>query len=158
MNRSVGCCSNTHAKNFEIILIVGFFFAISILIINFIFTLWWFKLSYPLFIIEIGMLALNAISFFLSIILRIWRNNGSVLNANFSSSISVSYFLLVLVIINLLSSIAEEVLFSFVSSYLSIFSKFLDIMKLLYIAPQKFFEKFDEMDDLENKMEKKEKI
>ena len=89
MNRSVGCCSNTHAKNFEIILIVGFFFAISILIINFIFTLWWFKLSYPLFIIEIGMLALNAISFFLSIILRIWRNNGSVLNANFSSSISV---------------------------------------------------------------------
>ena len=158
MNRSVGCCSNTHAKNFEIILIVGFFFAISILIINFIFTLWWFKLSYPLFIIEIGMLALNAISFFLSIILRIWRNNGSVLNANFSSSISVSYFLLVLVIINILSSIAEEVLFSFVSSYLSIFSKFLDIMKLLYIAPQKFFEKFDEMDDLENKMEKKEKI
>ncbi len=158
MNRSVGCCSNTHAKNFEIILIVGFFFAISILIINFIFTLWWFKLSYPLFIIEIGMLALNAISFFLSIILRIWRNNGSVLNANFSSSISVSYFLLVLVIINILSSIAEEVLFSFVSSYLSISSKFLDIMKLLYIAPQKFFEKFDEMDDLENKMEKKEKI
>ena len=158
MNRSVGCCSNTHAKNFEIILIVGFFFAISILIINFIFTLWWFKLSYPLFIIEIGMLALNAISFFLSIILRIWRNNGSVLNANFSSSISVSYFLLVLVIINLLSSIAEEVLFSFVSSYLSIFSKFLDIMKLLYIDSQKFFEKFDEMDDLENKMEKKEKI
>ena len=98
INRSVGCCSNIHAKNFEIFLIVGFFFAISILIINLIFTLWCFKLSYPLFIIEIGMLAFNALGFILSIILRIWRNNGSVINANFSSSISVSFFLLVLVL------------------------------------------------------------
>ena len=152
MNRSVGCCSNTHAKNFEITLIVGFFFAISILIINFIFTLWWFKLSYPLFIIEIGMLALNAISFFLSIILRIWRNNGSVINTNFSSSISVSFFLLVLVIINLLSSIAEEVLFSFASSYLSVFYKILDILM------GDSDENEGELEDLANEFEKKEKI
>ena len=152
MNRSVGCCSNTHAKNFEIILIVGFFFAISILIINLIFTLWCFKLSYPLFIIEIGMLAFNALGFILSIILRIWRNNGSVINANFSSSISVSFFLLVLVIINLLSSIAEEVLFSFVSSYLSIFYKILDILM------GDSDENEGELEDLANEFEKKEKI
>ena len=152
MNRSVGCCSNTHAKNFEIILIVGFFFAISILIINLIFTLWWFKLSYPLFIIEIGMLAFNALGFILSIILRIWRNNGSVINANFSSSISVSFFLLVLVIISLLSSIAEEVLFSFVSSYLSIFYKILDILM------GDSDENEGELEDLANEFEKKEKI
>ena len=152
MNRSVGCCSNTHAKNFEIILIVGFFFAISILIINFIFTLWWFKLSYPLFIIEIGMLAFNALGFILSIILRIWRNNGSVINANFSSSISVSFFLLVLVIINLLSSIAEEVLFSFASSYLSVFYKILDILM------GDSDENEGELEDLANEFEKKEKI
>ena len=152
MNRSVGCCSNTHAKNFEIILIVGFFFAISILIINLIFTLWCFKLSYPLFIIEIGMLAFNALGFILSIILRIWRNNGSVINANFSSSISVSFFLLVLVIISLLSSIAEEVLFSFVSSYLSIFYKILDILM------GDSDENEGELEDLANEFEKKEKI
>ena len=151
INRSVGCCSNTHAKNFEIILIVGFFFAISILIINLIFTLWCFKLSYPLFIIEIGMLAFNALGFILSIILRIWRNNGSVINANFSSSISVSFFLLVLVIINLLSSIAEEVLFSFASSYLSIVYKILDIMM------GDSDENEGELEDLVNEYEKKKK-
>ena len=40
-------------------------------------------------------------------------------NKNFSSSNSVAIFNIVLVIINLLASIAEEVLFSFVISYLS---------------------------------------
>ena len=87
-------------------------------------SLWCFKYSYALFIIEIGLIALNFISIILSIILRVWRSDGSVHNKNFSSSNSVAIFNIVLVIINLLASIAEEVLFSFVISFLSLYLDF----------------------------------
>ena len=118
-NRNKGCCPSVHAKTFEIILIIGFILSIIILIVNLVLSLWCFKYSYALFIIEIGLIALNFISIILSIILRVWRSDGSVLNKNFSSSNSVAIFNIVLVIINLLASIAEEVLFSFIISYLS---------------------------------------
>ena len=87
-------------------------------------SLWCFKYSYALFIIEIGLIALNFISIILSIILRVWRSDGSVHNKNFSSSNNVAIFNIVLVIINLLASIAEEVLFSFVISFLSLYLDF----------------------------------
>ena len=118
-NRNKGCCPSVHAKTFEIILIIGFILSIILLIVNLVLSLWCFKYSYALFIIEIGLIALNFISIILSIILRVWRSDGSVHNKNFSSSNSVAIFNIVLVIINLLASIAEEVLFSFVISYLS---------------------------------------
>ena len=114
------CYSKIHAKIFEIILIIGFLFSIILLIINLVISLWCFKHSYPLFIIEIGLLSLNGLSFILSIILRVWRSDGSVFNKNFSSSNKIAVFNLILVIINLLASITEEVLFSLVISYLSI--------------------------------------
>ena len=117
-NRNKGCCPSVHAKTFEIILIIGFILSIILLIVNLVLSLWCFKYSYALFIIEIGLIALNFISIILSIILRVWRSDGSVHNKNFSSSNSVAIFNIVLVIINLLASIAEEVLFSFVISYL----------------------------------------
>ena len=113
-----GCCPSVHAKNFEIILIIGFILSIILLIVNLVFSLWCFKYSYALFIIEIGLIALNFISIILSIILRCWRSDGSVHNQNLSSSSNAAIFNIVLVIINLLASIAEEVLFSFVISYL----------------------------------------
>jgi len=113
-----GCCPSVHAKNFEIILIIGFILSIILLTVNLVFSLWCFKYSYALFIIEIGLIALNFISIILSIILRCWRSDGSVHNQNLSSSNNAAIFNIVLVIINLLASIAEEVLFSFVISYL----------------------------------------
>ena len=118
--KSQGCCPSIHAKIFEIILIIGFILSIILLIVNLIISLWCFKCSYPLFIIEIGLIALNVFSIILSIILRIWRSDGSVHHKNFSSSNNVAIFNIILVIINLLASIAEEVLFSFVISYLSL--------------------------------------
>ena len=109
-----GCCPDTHAKYFEIILIIGFLLSIILLIINMILNLWYFKGSTFLLIFEIVPIALNAISIILSIILRMWRSDDSVLKKNFSSSSNVSCFLLVLIIINLLSTITEVVLYSFV--------------------------------------------
>ena len=67
MNIRKGCCGNIHAKIFEIILIVAFIISIILLIINFAVTLWVFKLSYALLLIEIGLLILNAISLIFSI-------------------------------------------------------------------------------------------
>ena len=118
INNSPGCCPNTNAKCFEIILIIGFLLTIILLIINLALTIWFFKNSHSLFIIEIGLLGLNALSFILSIILRIWRSDGSVLNSNLSSSNTVAVINLIFVIINLLLSIAEEVLFSFVFPFI----------------------------------------
>ena len=114
-----GCCPNANAKIFEIILIIGFLLTIILLIVNLALTIWFFKNSHSLFIIEIGLLGLNALSFILSIILRIWRSDGSVLNSNLSSSNTVAVINLIVVIINLLLSIAEEVLFSFVFPYIN---------------------------------------
>ena len=119
-NNNQGCCSSVHAKIFEIILIIGFILPIILLIINLVITLWCFKCSYSLFIIEIGLLVLNFICFIISIILRCWRSDGSVLKENFSSSNSAAIFNIVLVIINILASITEDVLFSFVIPFLAL--------------------------------------
>ena len=120
-NNNQGCCPSVHAKIFEIILIIGFILPIILLIVNLVITLWCFKCSYSLFIIEIGLLVLNFICFIISIILRSWRSDGSVLKENFSSSNSAAIFNIVLVIINILASITEDVLFSFVISFLALY-------------------------------------
>lgn len=109
-----GCCPNSHAKCFEIILIIGFILSLAILIVNLILNLWYFKASDVILAFNIIPIGLNGISAILSIILRLWRSDNSVFKNNFSSSSSVAYLLLVVVIINLLSSITEEVLYSFI--------------------------------------------
>ena len=119
-NNNQGCCPSVHAKIFEIILIIGFILPIILLIVNLVITLWCFKCSYSLFIIEIGLLVFNFICFIISIILRCWRSDGSVLKENFSSSNSAAIFNIVLVIINILASITEDVLFSFVIPFLAL--------------------------------------
>ena len=115
-NKNEGCCPSIHAKILEIILIIGFTLSLISLTVNLIILLWCIKLSYPLLIIKIRLIALSAISLVLSIILRVWRSNGSVFNTKFLSSFCIAIINLVLVIINTLSSITEEVLFSFVIS------------------------------------------
>ena len=54
-----GCCGSTHAKVFEIILIIGFSSAIVLLTINLVLTMWFFKFAYSIFYIQIGLIALN---------------------------------------------------------------------------------------------------
>ena len=116
-NQSQGCCPDTHAKCFEIILIIGFLSSLIALIVNLILNIWFFKLSIYFLILSIVSIAMGVISIILSIILRMWRNDDSVLKKNFSSSNCVSSVLIALVIINILSSIAEEVLYSFIYNY-----------------------------------------
>ena len=116
-NQSQGCCPDTHAKCFEIILIIGFLLSLIALIVNLILNIWFFKLSIYFLILSIVSIAMGVISIILSIILRMWRSDDSVLKKNFSSSNCVSSVLIALVIINILSSIAEEVLYSFIYNY-----------------------------------------
>ena len=113
-----GCCPDTHAKCFEIVLIVGFLFSIIALTVNMILNLWFFKFSTFLLIGQIVPMALNVISFIISIILRCWRSDNSVFKKNFSSSSSAACFLLVLVIINFLSAVGDDVLFYFAYNYI----------------------------------------
>ena len=118
INKNQACFPHYSAKLFEIILIIGFLLTIILLIINLSLTEWFFKSSTSLFIIEILLLVLNASSIILSIILRIWRYNGSILNTTFTPSYIIAIINLVIVIINVLLSIVEEILFSFVFPYI----------------------------------------
>ena len=146
-NQNQGCCPDTHAKCFEIILIIGFALSIIVLTVNFILNLWCFKLSIYLFILIIASIALSAISIILSIILRVWRSDDSVLRINYSSSNTTSCFLLVLVIINILSSVSEETLYYFIYDYFIIEDKFFEcINDINNVCP--------EITDLSKKSEK----
>ena len=114
---------NIHAKCLEIFLIISFLLSIVLLIVNLVITLWFFKLSYILLILEIWLLVLNAFTFIFSVILRIWRSDGSFNYKNFSSSLCLSSFNIVLIIINILLSLVEEILFYFVYSNFGFFLK-----------------------------------
>jgi len=115
-NKNEGCCPSIHSKIFEIILIIGFTLSLILLIVKLIILVWCIKYSNSLLIIGIILMALSTISLVLSIILRVWRSNGSVFNTKFLSSFCIASINFVLVIINILSSIYEEILFSFVIS------------------------------------------
>ena len=159
MNQDIkneGCCPSIHAKIFEVILIIGFTLSLISLTVKLIILIWCIKYSYSLLIIGIILMALSTISLVLSIILRVWRSDGSVFNTKFLSSFCIAIINLVLVIINLLSSIAEEVLFSFViSSFNLIFDDdvsdhLIDIMEYLNIySEEEVANFFDWMDNFE---------
>jgi len=116
-NNNQNYIGNIHAKGLEICLIVSFLISIILLIINFSITTWFFKYSYPLFIIEIFILILSVLCLFFSIILIIWRINGSVIDKKFSSSLCISWLSIVFVIINMILSIVEDVLFYFIYAF-----------------------------------------
>ena len=115
-NNNPGCFGKVHAKIFEIILIAGFICGTVFLTVNFVFTMFCFINLYYLFYIEIGLMVLNVISLVFSIILRVFRSNGSVLNKNYTSSHCISIILLFLIIINFFGSIVEDVLYFFIFS------------------------------------------
>ena len=143
--QSNSCMGNVHAKIFEIILLLGFSSTSILLVVNLILTTWFFKFSYSLFIIEIGLVVLNSISIFLSIILRVFRSNDSVFNKNFSSSNIIAMAILILIILNILSSITEEVLFSFVFTFLNKYGYFSD--EIANLANEFNLDDYDRDDD-----------
>jgi hypothetical protein len=114
MKNKSGFCGSIHGKSFEILLIILFTLGIIMLTVNLIVTEWYFRDSSSLFIIEICLVALNGLCLILTIILRYWRSNGSVLNTNYTSSHWVSIIEIFLIIINLLGSIIEGILFFFI--------------------------------------------
>lgn len=114
-----GCCGKTHAKIFEILLIVGFSASVAILVVNLVLTMFIFKYSDIIFFSEIGITALNFICIIFSIILRVWRSNGSVLDLHYSSSNAISIIILVIIILNLICSLGEDVLYYFTVPYLT---------------------------------------
>ena len=123
-----GCCPDTHAKCFELVLIVGFLIGIAALTVNLILNLFFFKLSTLLLVFTIVPAALNLISIIVSIILRTWRSDNSVFKKNFSSSSSAACFLLVLILINFLSTIAEDVLFYFAYNNITLSEELIDCL------------------------------
>ena len=118
--KEIGCCGKIHAKTCEIILIIGFISGAIFITINFVMTMWFFKFSLYLFAIEIALLALNVFCVIFSILLRVWRSNGSVMKGNNSSSHCISICIIVILIINILGSLAEDALFYFIFYLLNI--------------------------------------
>ena len=126
LNNNIGCCGSVHGKTFEILLIVTFILTEIILVVNLILTMWEFKLSHYLFIIEICLIVLNGLCVIFAIILRCWRSDGSVLSSNYSSSYCLSVFTIILVVLNFLGSVAEEVLFYFLYYLVNFYIKRLE--------------------------------
>ena len=110
---------SAHAKIFEILLIVGYSLSIAVLALNFGLTFFCFKYSYAIFCLEIGMLCLNIFCLIVAILLRIWRNDGSVNNSKNSSSLCLASAIIALAIVILLSSGAEDGLFYYTISMLT---------------------------------------
>ena len=127
LNNNIGCCGSVHGKIFEILLIVTFILTEIILVVNLILTMWEFKLSHYLFIIEICLIVLNGLCVIFAIILRCWRSDGSVLSSNYSSSYCLSVFTIILVVLNFLGSVAEEVLFYFLYYFIVLVESIDDI-------------------------------
>ena len=149
-----GCCPDTHAKYFEIIIIVGFILSFLILTINILINLWFFTSSYYHLGVGITPIALNFINHILAISLRIMRSDGSVLRKNFSTSSCVSCFLLVFILLNLLTSLVEEAVY-ILYFLIAIFAKRnlreSKIVKFIFMKIMKM----DENVEKNNKKEKK---
>ena len=148
-----GCCGKTHAKIFEILLIVGFSASVAILVVNLVLTMFIFKYSDIIFFSEIGIAALNFICIIFSIILRVWRSNGSVLDLHYSSSNAISIIILVIIILNLICSLGEDVLYYFIVPLLTRDEDDPEYSEMILKIAEKIFNKdldYDE-EDLEKK-------
>lgn len=144
LRNNTGCCGSIHAKSIEIFLIIAFSFGIIAITINLVLTLWIFKYSYYLFIIEILLIALNVFSLIFAIILRVWRSQGLAMDQKYSCSHCMSIIILFLVIINLLGSLGEDALFYFV--YAVSFTENFNNLKIFEIY-EKIMNNSNENDD-----------
>ena len=144
-------CGSVHAKIFEILLIVGYILSFVGLVVNLVLTMYCFKYSYSIFSLEICLVALNVFCLIFAILLRVWRSNGSVNTTLNSASLTLSSVILVLAIIILLGSGAEDGLFYYTISYLTrdILKEGLSDQELTDRSEifQKIFNKYKDMDD-----------
>ena len=112
-------CGSVHAKIFEILLIFGYILSIAGLVVNLLLTMFCFKYSYAIFYIEICLAALNLFCLIFAIILRVWRSDGSVNTLNNSASLCLTSLIIVLAVIILLGSGAEDGLFYYTISIIT---------------------------------------
>ena len=150
-NNQAVCCRGVSAKCLEITLIIISSISALLLIINLFVTKWLLKYSSSVLAFEIILMLLNILINIFSFILSIWRCNGSVYNTHFSSSLCVSIFILLLLIINFISSIVEDVLFYYIGSYASAVYDMLEFMKKMSDGDINY----DEIDDISEKIGKK---
>ena len=136
-----------HAKIFEIVLIVGFVICEIFLIVNLAVNNWFLKYSSSILAFEVLLVLFTFFCLIISIILRIFRSNGTVFNSTYNISYYISIAILILVIINILFSVVEDALFYYVYAYMTIsenneedYESRLKIMK----AFQKIMNKYNE--------------
>ena len=150
-------CGSVHAKIFEILLIVGYILSFVGLVVNLVLTMYCFKYSYSIFSLEICLAALNIFCLIFAILLRVWRSNGSVNTTLNSASLTLSSVILVLAIIILLGSGAEDGLFYYTISYLTgdFYKKNPSAQELTDRGEifQKIFNKYEDMDDVLEKIQ-----
>ena len=108
-----------HAKIFEIVLIVGFVICEIFLIVNLAVNNWFLKYSSSILAFEVLLVLFTFFCLIISIILRIFRSNGTVFNSTYNFSYYISIAKLILVIINILFSVVEDALFYYVYAYIT---------------------------------------
>lgn len=165
LQNKAGFFGRIHGKFFEILSIITFTLGTIILAVNLGVTEWFFKQSHYLISIEIILLVLNVLCLSLIILLRYWRSNGSILNTNYCLSYLFSIIVICLVIINLLGSICEDILFYFVYYIIAYDEnkekdeKYLDMVKIYQdIMNNQEKSRLLSDDDDEEKEEKKLKV
>ena len=154
------CCSGVNAKVFEILLIICSLCSDILLIVNLFVTKWVLRYSSSILAFEIILPSLNMIVIIFSFIISIWRCNGSVYNTHFYSSLCISNFILVILIINFISSIVEDVLFYYIYSIMSLLYDYILIFKRFIENDINFNEYSDikkKIQSIEEKLEKKRK-
>ena len=109
-----------HAKIFEIVLIVGFVICEIFLIVNLAVNNWFLKYSSSILAFEVLLVLFTFFCLIISIILRIFRSNGTVFNSTYNISYYISIAILILVIINILFSVVEDALFYYVYAYMTL--------------------------------------
>jgi len=109
-----------HAKIFEIVLIIGFVICENFLIVNLAVNNWFLKYSSSILAFEVLLVLFTFFCLIISIILRIFRSNGTVFNSTYNISYYISIAILILVIINILFSVVEDALFYYVYAYMTI--------------------------------------
>ena len=115
----LNCFKNVHAKIFEIALIIGFVVCEILLIVNLAVNNWFLKYSSSILALEVLLVIFTFFCLIISVILRIFRSNGTIFNSTYNFSNYFSIIMLVLVIINILVSVVEDALFYYVYFYIT---------------------------------------
>jgi len=105
--RGNSCYDKFHAKTFEILLII--FFSLSDLLVFIGLIIGEGSKKYSIILYNfILLLSISLIGLFLSILLRVFRSNGSVLTSKYGLSLCFTRFIFVLIALNMIDSIVQD--------------------------------------------------